>query len=547
MMIRVVLMPKWTWLSFTIQWMSLVVRHVYFFLVTCYNIATVKSFCTRVDHPCVPGEPSTWNRGNGFPWRLCICPSSAPPRFRENLMITWKEGFALCRPSLLPTPTRIKQLVLLQTCLETRTKTSAYHSTKLKICIFTMLVPQHVKVAMVAVDGLFIQMEVSASLMVKLLLDGVWFPGHLMEELMSCLVPSSPPRRISLSPVHEHTPTRQPKWLPYWSIVLPWSHGPVAWDEQSCVYYDSQHAGGVWARSQNFGSPCNTCMVSVVIWVMMFWPCCCTWDLRPFLNQNVATRWIHLNFDPYACCNGCNNWMFGTITTHSDRSGVAFPRSELALCCPSGPSCVAFLGVFVCVSALSLLLSIESLFRRTCNEMSFFICLYRTEFRRLFSTQHEECSVGVANPLTGLLYGRIFCCWNCSGHDRTLLSLCYWLTLLQRRCVCFCMTLHRALLSGLVTLALGEFGLVPLRENVPGIYMLHRAGGYHLVHCPGSECARRLYIPWRGTAVASMVKPWSPSGPSLCDCPASLSDVFLTWAAFWVVASIKAFLQVHLV
>ena len=38
---------------------------------------------------------------------------------------------------------------------------------------------------------------------------------------------------------------------------------------------------------------------------------------------------------------------------------------------------------------------------------------------------------------------------------------------------------------GLVTL--GEFGVVPLRENVPGIFMLPRAGGYHLVHGPRVE------------------------------------------------------------
>ena len=31
---------------------------------------------------------------------------------------------------------------------------------------------------------------------------------------------------------------------------------------------------------------------------------------------------------------------------------------------------------------------------------------------------------------------------------------------------------------------------------------------------------------------SSMVKPWSLAGLSLCDCPASLSDVFLTWAPF---------------
>ena len=66
-------------------------------------------------------------------------------------------------------------------------------------------------------------------------------------------------------------------------------HGPVARDEQSCIYYDSLHAAGlclgtIQARThvqlalacqrsmilaqRNFGSPCNTCMVTVVILVM---------------------------------------------------------------------------------------------------------------------------------------------------------------------------------------------------------------------------------------------------------------------------------------
>ena len=38
---------------------------------------------------------------------------------------------------------------------------------------------------------------------------------------------------------------------------------------------------------------------------------------------------------------------------------------------------------------------------------------------------------------------------------------------------------------GLVTF--GEFGLVTLRENVLGIFLLSRAGGYQLVHGPGSK------------------------------------------------------------
>ena len=46
--------------------------------------------------------------------------------------------------------------------------------------------------------------------------------------------------------------------------------------------------------------------------------------------------------------------------------------------------------------------------------------------------------------------------------------------------------------SGVVlypSVVIGEFGGVPLRENVPGIFMLPRAGGHQLVHGPGSKCS----------------------------------------------------------
>ena len=59
------------------------------------------------------------------------------------------------------------------TCLQSRTRTSAYQSSKPDIRIFPILVPQHVKEAMIIVGGLFVQVVVLASLMVKLLLDGV--------------------------------------------------------------------------------------------------------------------------------------------------------------------------------------------------------------------------------------------------------------------------------------------------------------------------------------------------------------------------------------
>ena len=55
-------------------------------------------------------------------------------------------------------------------------------------------------------------------------------------------------------------------------------------------------------------------------------------------------------------------------------------------------------------------------------------------------------------------------------------------------------------------MTLDEIGVVILREDVPGIYILPRAGGQQLVHCPGSKRSR-------GTTVTSMVKPMVPFRP----------------------------------
>ena len=63
------------------------------------------------------------------------------PGILEILVTARKEGFALGRPSLLPTPTRIRQRVLLNTYLVSRTKTSGCPSPNPDIGIFPMLVP----------------------------------------------------------------------------------------------------------------------------------------------------------------------------------------------------------------------------------------------------------------------------------------------------------------------------------------------------------------------------------------------------------------------
>ena len=78
--------------------------------------------------------------------------------------------------SLLPTPTRIKQRVLHNTSLASRTTPSGFPDPSPGIHAVPMIVPQHVKEAMIIMGGLFTQMEVLTLLMVKSLLDGLDFP-----------------------------------------------------------------------------------------------------------------------------------------------------------------------------------------------------------------------------------------------------------------------------------------------------------------------------------------------------------------------------------
>ena len=211
-------------------------------------------------------------------------------RILEILVIAWKEGFALWLPSLLPTPTHIKQLVLLHTCLQSRTRTSAYQSSRPDIRTFPVLVPQHVKEEMITVDRLYLQMEVPALLMEKLLLDMVWFHDLSLEGFISCLVPSSPPRLILLFQVPGLTLITPLKWLLWLRHCL--SSDPLArlpgmssrafiiilcmllvfaWARSRLVHMCSwhSHVNGPWySLNANFDSPCNTCTVTVEIWVM---------------------------------------------------------------------------------------------------------------------------------------------------------------------------------------------------------------------------------------------------------------------------------------
>ena len=107
------------------------------------------------------------------------------------------------------------------------------------------------------------------------------------------------------------------------------SHGPLARDEQSCIYYDSLHAAGlclgtiqacthvqlalafqrsmilaqrklrltkqhVYGHSGNFGNECADHAAALGTFGLIS-------------SHNVATRWIHHNFDTTACFGGCHS------------------------------------------------------------------------------------------------------------------------------------------------------------------------------------------------------------------------------------------------
>ena len=54
-------MPKWTWLSLSLQWVSQAFKHLSFFLETCWDIATKKPFVPRLDLPCLLRESPKWH------------------------------------------------------------------------------------------------------------------------------------------------------------------------------------------------------------------------------------------------------------------------------------------------------------------------------------------------------------------------------------------------------------------------------------------------------------------------------------------------------
>ena len=151
-----------------------------------------------------------------------------------------------------------------------------------------------------------------------------------MGELMSCLVPTLPPRPTWLSLVPEHTPTTPLKMtamIEALSFLGP--RGPVTHDEQSCIYYDSMHAAGmclgtiqarthvqlalacpeslihaqrrlrltmqhVYGHSGNLGNECADHAAALGTFGLIS-------------SHNVSTRWMRHNFDASVCFDGCDN------------------------------------------------------------------------------------------------------------------------------------------------------------------------------------------------------------------------------------------------
>ena len=309
-------MSGWTRLSLPLQRLLTFVQHVSIFLVTGCCASTEKPSSPWFDHPSVLAKPPVWDRGNGVNWRLCLCPSSAPSKYRESWELWWLherkdplyDGYHTCLRTRISSDMSIKTRAGNQGDKFPSTEAQRQISVPSQCSFHNTW-----KEAMISEGGPFIRMVVLASRMVKLSLGGVSLHDLSVEELVSCLVLSSPPRLILPPQVPELTPITPLKWL-LWlkrclSLVL-----MVRWPEMwKRVFFskNSKHAAGVslgtiQARTHfqlalacqrsmlcaqhRLRLTCNTCTVTLGIWVM-----------------NVMTMPRHLVHLASACCDGCNN------------------------------------------------------------------------------------------------------------------------------------------------------------------------------------------------------------------------------------------------
>ena len=278
-----------------------------------------------------------------------------------------------------------------------------------------MLVPQHVKEAMISEDGPFIQTEVLASRMVKPSLGGVSLHDLAMEELISCLIMLSPPRPILLSQVPEiksNNTAEVSAMIEALSFLGP--RGPVARDVESCIYYDSKHAAGVclctiqacthvqlalacqrsmpcaqhrlrltiqhvYGHTRNLGNECADHAAALG-------------SLGLASSHNLAARWVRHIFDTSACCGGCNSIREILERLHRIRTEATSP--------PQDGFCVSLTYHFV---SSVILLSTFFPAHPLCSSgkamerpTSSFSTASASSFGEKFRAQHVESSPGIA-------------------------------------------------------------------------------------------------------------------------------------------------------
>ena len=183
---------------------------------------------------------------------------------------------------------------------------------------------------MIIVGRLFIPMVVLVLLPVKLLLDGGVIsrsPHGRIDVMFGPVVTTEAHLAFSGARTHSNNTAEMTAMIEALSFLDP--HGPVARDEQSCIYYDSLHAAGlclgtiqarthvqlalacqrsmifaqrklrltlqqVYGHSGNLGNECADHAAALG-----------TFGLTS--SHNVATRWIRHNFDAFASFDGCHN------------------------------------------------------------------------------------------------------------------------------------------------------------------------------------------------------------------------------------------------
>ena len=224
---------------------------------------------------------------------------------------------------------------------------------------------------------------------------------------------------------------------------------PVTHDEQSCICHDSLHAAGNWlgtAQARTHVQLALECQQSLVhaqrrlrFTMQQVYGhsgnlvnecadhAAALGTFGLISNHNVATRWTRHNFDHSACVDGCNNISeilerlqhirTNAMTSHQDREWRWFFSS--------GPPClcalhVSYSHVFLLLSGVFLWVIVFP----TSDGPTFFIRVYRTEYRRLLRVQYVESSIGTAFSRAGEWYCRLLSRGNRRGQDRNLLSLC---------------------------------------------------------------------------------------------------------------------------